>query len=732
MGKQWQAEWIMDPKFHGLSPINIFHKESEETDLPEHREGLKNYHMLIRKKFDISKTSEKAIINITADDYYKLYINGEFLGQGPAPSYYFNYYYNSYDVTEFLKAGENVIAVHVYYQGLINRVWNSGDYRQGMLAELFADDQLIVKTDSSWKYKKSKAYISAGVTGYDTQYLENFDSRLYDSGWRDIHFNDSDWEDVIVNIADDHKLYKQPTPPLEVYEVKPEKVKKIADGHYFIDFGEEITGQFKMNASGNKGDKIEIRSGEELIAGEEDRVRYQMRCNCTYQDFWTLSGKNKDTLEFYDYKAFRYVEVIAQEDNLIPDSFTATVRHYPFKKEVCQLNSSSDILNRVWNLCKNGVKYGSQEGFMDCPSREKGQYLGDATVTGHSHIYISGDVKLYKKAIEEFALSTFISPGMMAVAPGGLMQEIADYSMQWPMQLLNYYNHSADKNFLRKMYPIAEKVLEYYQKYQREDGLLEEVSGWNLVDWPKNLRDGYDFELSKPIGPGCHNVINAFYCGMIKSINEIRDILNIEYTDDFQELETSFLKVFYNKKEKLFIDAEGSTHSALHSNVLPLFFGLAPTEAKNTIVDLIREKRLSCGVYFSYFLMKALAKVQEYQLIFDIITSESEHSWGNMLKEGATTCFEAWGKDQKANTSLCHAWASAPIPVLIEDIIGLKPAKPGWEEISFSPQIPEGMDEFELKIQVKTGKILLEYKNEELKIKVPDGIPLNKGNTING
>ena len=58
---------------------------------------------------------------------------------------------------------------------------------------------------------------------------------------------------------------------------------------------------------------------------------------------------------------------------------------------------------------------------------------------------------------------------------------------------------------------------------------------------------------------------------------------------------------------------------------------------------------------------------------YRLIVNEGEHSWCNMLREGATTCFEAWGKEQKANTSLCHPWASAPISVLAEDILPHRP-----------------------------------------------------------
>ena len=76
------------------------------------------------------------LLDITADDYYKLYVNGHFAGQGPAPAYPEQYYYNIIDITSWLQEGKNVLAVHLYYQGLVNRVWNSGDGRFAMAARL--------------------------------------------------------------------------------------------------------------------------------------------------------------------------------------------------------------------------------------------------------------------------------------------------------------------------------------------------------------------------------------------------------------------------------------------------------------------------------------------------------------------------------------------------------------------------------------------------------------------
>ncbi|MBO7302868.1 MAG: alpha-L-rhamnosidase N-terminal domain-containing protein [Clostridia bacterium] len=132
-----KAKFISHPDFSNLEPLCVYHKErgsdgklifdrhnEEEYILKNHPKELYNKHIIFRKKasFDSFK---RATLKITADDYYKLYINGKFVTEGPSPGYHNNYYYNEIDVTDFLTEGENTFAVHTYYQGFINRVWVS-------------------------------------------------------------------------------------------------------------------------------------------------------------------------------------------------------------------------------------------------------------------------------------------------------------------------------------------------------------------------------------------------------------------------------------------------------------------------------------------------------------------------------------------------------------------------------------------------------------------------------
>ncbi|GKX31474.1 hypothetical protein SH1V18_39540 [Vallitalea longa] len=706
------AKWIMDKNFFGIKPIDYPDRnyEMKNKNIPTGDENFLNHHMLVRKKFIINETNVKnTVINITADDYYKLYINGFFVTQGPAPAYHFHYNYNTIPIGDYLVDGENVIAVHVYYQGLFNRVWNSGDYRQGLIANIVLDDKIILETDSSWKINICKAWGYHNIIGYRTQFMENIDARLLPALWKNIDYDDNDWDNAFVNIYDDHILYPQKTPNLSVYTIKPKTIEEIEPGHLFIDVGQEIVGQVKLMAQGESGGRIEVRCGEELL--EEKVVRYKMRCNCDYQQYWTLSG-NIDNVEFYDYIAFRYFEIIAPNNSVDVNSIKVEIRHAPMDDENYTVKSSNVVLDGVFDICKNGVKYGSQEGYLDCPSREKGQYLGDATITAHSQMLLSGDSKMYKKMLYNFAYSTRGCKGMLCVAPSSRICECADYSCQYPEQILTYYQYTGDIETVKELFPIVVGIEKWFDKHAGDDGLVNNIyEKSNLVDWPKNLRDDYDFDENSPIGDCVHSVMNAFYYGMKRDINRIREILAIPIKNNLKSLRESFIKAFYNPETKLFVDSVNSSHSSLHANVLPLYYGITPEESISETVQLIREKRLSCGVYMAYFVLKALSRVGEYKLMYNLLVSEDEHSWGNMIKEGATTCFEVWGLEQKWNTSLCHAWASTPIIVLLEDLAGVKPAVPGWKDVKFEPHFPEELKDFELKIKVPTGHIKVILNN---------------------
>lgn len=657
-----QGKFISHELFADLNAINVFHTEYPQVTVSNATEKYADKHVLFRKRFNAGGDLFKAVLKITADDYFKLYINGEFVTQGPPPLYPQAYYYMELPVGKFLKSGENVIAVHTLYQGLINRVWVSGDNRESLWAELVVDGEVILATDESWKCKISSAYEPMAIVGYDTQYMELFDSCSEDVGFEKENFDDSKWQNAKIKKYNDYNLIKSPIQLLEIYEVEPKTIRKTENG-YFCDFGQEAIGYLVVTAKGKKSDEIIIRQGEEL--NDDGSVRFDLRSNCRYEEKWILSG-GEDTLDQFDYKGFRFAELIVPETAEII-SVKFRIRHYPFKQKAVYKSINADF-NNIIKLCVNTIKYGTQEIIPDCPTREKGSYLGDFCISGRAQALLTGDTTFLKKTILDFCRTSFICKGLMSVATSSFMQEIADYGLIFPSLVLWTYKFDGDIDFLKSVEPTLKGMCEYFASFDRGDGLIEKLYGqWNLVDWPANLRDGYDFPLTKPISDGVHNALNALWIGFLKVMNEIEGICGNEKVAETDEVIRSFYKAFYNDETGLFCDSESKTHSAVHSNIFPLLFGIygKDEELKKRLVKMIYDKKLnSMGVYMAYFALAALVENGERDKAIELTLDKN--AWLNMIKEGATTTFEAWGKEQKWNTSLFHPWAVAPLIVFNE------------------------------------------------------------------
>lgn len=652
------AEFICHRDFADLLPVDVFGKELAENNVKDHPEHLKNRHVLFRRKFNI-KSFDHAVIRISADDYYKLYINGRFVTMGPAAAYPGCYNYNEIDVSEYLNSGENVIAVHTYYQGLINRVWVSGDQRQMLWCEVYLDGSLALCSDGSWLCHDHTGYSPVGIVGYDTAYMERYDSSSPEIGFERVDFDDTSWEFASVRKHTDYVFNRESVPPIDVYEIKPERVEKTEYG-YFIDLGYEAVGYLSAAAKGKLGDVIKLYYGEELT--DDGRVRYEMRCNCTYLEEWILSG-GTDRIENYDYKAFRYAEIHVQDGIELSD-VGFILRHYPYERRAVYKTDNPKLL-KILELCENTVKYGTQENYVDCPTREKGQYLGDVTIAARAHAILTEDTTLIKKAVKDFCHTSIVCPGLMAVSVSSLMQEIADYSLQIAATSLWIYKIDSDLDFLKYVEPYLTGAYEYFLRYADKDGILRRVDEkWNMVDWPTNLRDNYDFPIVRPMESNSpHNVINAFWYGFLTALNEIYCILG-KATVDTETVKESYIRTFYREDTGLFADSDTSDHSSAHSNVLPLLFGICDGDEAlvDRVIDFIYQKKLtSVGTYMSYFALAALVRHGRRDLAEDLACDEG--CWLNMIKEGATTTFEAWGKEQKWNTSLFHPWSVAPIIV---------------------------------------------------------------------
>lgn len=647
--RRFKGKWITTREFADMEPVNVFHRQLEPFTTPK---GLpRNRHILFRRRFKLSEVRHTTLY-ISADDYYKLYINGKFVTMGPCPGYHFHYYYNKIDITDYLMPGDNVVAIHTYYQGLINRVWVSGDCRHGLILDIEGDSGVLIASDESFLCHTHTGYAACGISGYDTQFMEQYDSRAPESGFERIDFDDSAWEHACARAHVDYKLYRQPTRQLEFEWIAPKRIYSTGNT-VRLDFGGMYVGYLAATATGPRGSAIELRCGQELRA--DGSVRSDMRCNCRYEERWLLSG-GEDELRQYDYKSFRYAELELPEGcKLRSGSVWLLARHYPFELRAAP-SSGDPRLAPVWDLCVRTLKYGVQEVIQDCMDREKGQYLGDGCYTALAHMIATRDPAIARKLIDDSLRSAFVNAGLMTCSTCSFMQEIAEYPLMLPFTMLAYLRLTGDAAQIERWYAPTAAMLDFYRaSYERADHLLYDLDKWCVVEWPDAYRDGYDFDLTEGrVCRGTHNVINAYYLGAIKAFNALSRLIGKPAYRDARALQDAYVEAFYDEKRALFKDSAASEHISVPGNMVAYMYGICPDErTDDSMLALIRERRLgSCMLFMTFPMLCGLKRTSNDALLNELLGDDG--GWLRMLREGATTTFEGWGRDAKWNTSLFH------------------------------------------------------------------------------
>ena len=640
----FEGKPITHPDLSGYTPVALWHRQLEKA--PARGTMKENLHVLFRTRFDYE--GGRVIIRLTADDYFKLYINGRFVTQGPAPAFDFRYYYVDVDITDYLHTGENTAAFHTYYQGLVNRVWCSGDDRHMLIFDILADGRVIASSDENVKCAFHTGYRSLGTLGYDTQFAECIDCNAPEVGFEKPDYDDRAWCHAAPSKAT-YTFEKQPTEQLVFEHIRPVEERRTADG-LFVDFGREYVGYPHFFATGQPHDEVGLFCGQEL--NDDGSVRYRLRANCVYEEKMILSGA-RDECRQYDYMTFRYLFLKLPKDAVVED-VELIARHYPMHViRACKYTDPA--LTKIWDLCVNSLTYGVQEVIQDCMDREKGQYLADGSYSSTAHAILSGRTDMMEKMITNALDTARITPTLVTCSPCCYMQEIAEYVLMLPALLLAQVKLSGRTDFARENFGRVARVLDAYRDAYERDYLLYDLDKWCVVDWPQEARDGYDFDLTEGrVACGTHNVINAYYICAAKALNKLAKTLGLPAYRDEKPLVERYLSVFYDADAHLFRDAPESTHHALPSNAMALAVGLCPDErARENIIAMIRTKPPECSAFFMTFAsLVGLRREGREDEIIRLLCSDGR--WLNMLKEGATTTFEAWGKDRKWNTSLFH------------------------------------------------------------------------------
>jgi hypothetical protein len=174
----WKAQWITHPT---------------ETTLDY---GV----FLFRKTFSLTDVPSEFIIHVSADNRYRLYVNGQYVCYGPAIGDINHYRYETVNISKWLKKGMNCIAAEVVNFGEYRRAAQQ-TFQTGFILQTYAGElDLNISTGiSDWKVKRNYAYTCIPFTSDSLQAYyaagpgEKINAALYPWGWNETNFNDQDW-----------------------------------------------------------------------------------------------------------------------------------------------------------------------------------------------------------------------------------------------------------------------------------------------------------------------------------------------------------------------------------------------------------------------------------------------------------------------------------------------------------------------------------------------------------
>lgn len=145
-------------------------------------EGLQNTFSQFRHDFVLPSVPRKAPLHISADQGYRLYINGQYVGRGPARGYQARWPFDTYDVAAYLRKGDNWISAVGYNPGI-----STFQYLHEGVAGLICAAQwgaTKIYSGPSWKMRQAPGFRRlTGRLSMQQNFQECFDARLDDEAW---------------------------------------------------------------------------------------------------------------------------------------------------------------------------------------------------------------------------------------------------------------------------------------------------------------------------------------------------------------------------------------------------------------------------------------------------------------------------------------------------------------------------------------------------------------------
>jgi len=706
---------------------------------------------MLRRAFAIDQPIAQARLYITALGLYEATINGRRVGDAEFTPGWTDYdsrvQYQTYDVTEHLRAGENAIGVwlgdgwaagHVAWAGRQNYV-----DRPRLLAQLEITTQdgsvTTIASDEHWRWAIGP------IVESDIYMGESYDARQEQSGWDSPGFNDARWQPVEIGPAYDGAIVASASPPVRaVMELKPGgPPTKHGGGNRWVhiyDLGQNMVGRVRITVRGPRGRLVRLRFAEML---QDDGTLYTANLRgsrCT--DHYTLRGEDEEVFEpRFTFHGFRYVSVEtwrATDVEIV--ALTGIVLHSD-TPATGEFQCSDPMINQL----QHNIQWGQRGNFLevptDCPQRdERLGWLGDAQVfipTACFNMDVAGFFAKWHQDLRDAQRSDGRYP---SVAPnkgftnndGGPAWAEAGVICPWTI-----YERYGDRRVLAEHYDSMVRFLDFLTNTSR-DGLR----CWPGCDYYAGYGDWLAIDAPTPGQSPTPKMLigTAYYARAADLLARAADVLG--KTDDtatyramFEQIKAAFVREFVTGAGRV-------TANTQTGYLLALGFDLLPEDLRPAAVEHLVETfeakhwHLSTGFVGTPLIAPVLTRFGRTDVAYRVLNQQTYPGWLYPILQGATTMWERWNSYTKEHgfgpvsmNSFNHYAYGAIGQWLYATVGGLDtatdPDGAGFKRLRIAPEPGGGLTHASAKLQTMFGPAESSWKIEGGRMTLNVTVPPN-------
>ncbi|MGN7355826.1 family 78 glycoside hydrolase catalytic domain [Paenibacillus sp. SAF-054] len=725
-----------------------------------------NVYVEARSTFDVVLPVTSAVVRVSANQSYKLYINGRLVGRGPAPADLEWMSFDSYDAAEYLQDGLNAIALVAHNFGkepiVTHQLQGPGgvicqlDFSEGhgpeagKVRSIASGNDWKCRRSPRWKGDVSRLHLWGG-------YREIMDLAEED-GWEQTNYDDSKWPSAaIVSEAEQPdsvwpRLIPREIPLLQETLVSPVAViaaesylgsvrsaEKLlsagseGDGRHAAeidasvpgsypqityDFGKEVVGYPELEVYAEQGGVLQLYYGESLELALADT--YLLR-----------QGHNR--LTPFGRRAFRYMKV-AVMGTPVPvriERLQTRFVHYPFTDRG-MFRCSDERLNRIWETGRYTTLVNSQHHFEDCPHREAALWVADSVVMAKVVYQTFDDAALIRKSLLQAARIQNPDGSIAGTGPQRNPFLLPDFCAHWLFGAWEYYAYTKEHAFLIEVWPYVRKLASWFEMQEDEDGLFAKAdrdNWWCFIDWTD------DIERKDRV-----TAISCFYYKFLNTAGRMAEALGEDdLATDFARkatvLRSSIRSLLRVPGTAVFADCmtdEGISASVTaQTNFAAAWSGIMEEEEVSAFIrDYYLEHKLPPirGAFFQFIVLETMFRSG----FAEQAISQIRNYWGEMLDRGATTWWETFDPSlpfvktpspylghtptylqDAIPVSLSHGWGASPTYLLTRELVGIDMSEAGTGSIYFRPTDVPGIGWAEAIVPNASGDIHARWDRQE-------------------